>query len=147
AKNDVPAGKPEAAAPKADAPAAPAPKKGGKRDELDDLLNNATDKSEKPAAAPRKAAAREESAPSGGGDDASLPETLGKGDIVGGMSKIKPRVGACFDQYKVPGMANVAVTIGGNGKVSSASVTVQFARTPNGDCVSKAAKSASFPRA
>ena len=62
------------------------------------------------------------------------------------MQKIKGRVAGCFDQFKVPGMANVAVTIGGNGHVSSASVTGQFAGTPTGDCVSKAAKSASFPQ-
>ncbi|MDB4964841.1 MAG: glycine-rich protein [Myxococcales bacterium] len=144
AKNDAPAAKVEAA-PKAEAPAAPAPKKGGKHDELDELLGGGSAKEDKPAPAPRKAAAREE--PSGGGAaDESLPDSLDKGAIVGGMSKIKPRVGACFDQYKVPGMANVAVTIGSNGRVSSASVTGQFAGTPTGDCVAKAAKSASFPR-
>jgi predicted Zn finger-like uncharacterized protein len=129
------------AAPKAEAPAAPAPKKGGKHDALDDLLNDASPET-KPAA--KKAAAREES--SGGGEDSSLPDQLDKGAIVSGMQKIKPRVGSCFDQFKVPGMANVAVTISGSGRVSSANVTGQFAGTPTGDCVAKAAKSASFPK-
>ena len=128
-------------APKAEAPAAPAPKKGGKHDALDDLLTDASPES-KPAA--KKAAAREES--SGGGEDSSLPDQLDKGQIVSGMQKIKGRVGSCFDQYKVPGMANVAVTISGSGRVSSASVTGQFAGTPTGDCVARAAKSASFPK-
>ncbi|MGZ3443087.1 MAG: hypothetical protein ACXVDD_26380, partial [Polyangia bacterium] len=81
-----------------------------------------------------------------GGEDSSLPDQLDKGQIVGGMQKIKPRVGSCFDQFKVPGMANVAVTISGSGRVSSANVTGQFAGTPTGDCVAKAAKSASFPK-
>jgi len=131
---------PKAAA--AEAPAAPAPKKGGKRDALDDLLNDASPES-KPA--PKKAAAaREES--SGGGEDSSLPDQLDKGQIVNGMQKIKSRVSSCFDQFKVPGMANVAVTIAGSGRVSSSNVTGQFAGTPTGDCVAKAVKGASFPK-
>jgi len=137
----VPSAKTESA-PKEAAPAAPAPKK-GKHDALDDLLNDASPES-KPA--PKKAAAAREESSSGGGEDSSLPDQLDKGQIVSGMQKIKARVGGCFDQYKVPGMANVAVTIAGNGHVSSASVTGQFAGTPTGDCVSKAAKSASFPK-
>jgi hypothetical protein len=43
-------------------------------------------------------------------------------------------------------MANVALTIGNSGHVSSASVTGTFAGTPTGECVAKAVKSASFPR-
>lgn len=143
AKAETAPSKSEAAAPKAEAPAAPAPKK-GKHDALDDLLNDASP-SEKPAAKRERPAAREE-ASSGGGEDSSLPDQLDKGQIVSGMQKIKSRVGSCFDQFKVPGMANVAVTIGGSGRVSSASVTGQFAGTPTGDCVAKAAKSASFPK-
>ena len=42
--------------------------------------------------------------------------------------------------------ANVAITISGSGRISSANVTGQFAGTPTGECVAKAVKSASFPK-
>ncbi len=130
------AGKTESAAPVADTPA-PAPTKPHKgKDDLDDLLNGASP--DKPA----KAAREERSAPA----DDSLPDQLGKSDIVGGMKSVSGKVGACFDQFKVPGLAMVAVTIGKNGRVSSANVTGAFAGSPTGDCVSRAVKSASFPK-
>src|SRR5262249_15661269 len=131
-------------APAAAAPAAAAPKKSGKKDALDDLLDGASPES-KPAASSKKAAAHEESS-GRGGDDASLPDTLDKGQIVAGMGKVKSNVTACYDQYHVPGMAMVALTIAPSGKVSSANVTGQFAGTPTGECVAKAVKKASFPR-
>jgi predicted Zn finger-like uncharacterized protein len=130
---------PTAAAPvvaAAPAPAAPAPKKGGgKKDELDDLLNNASP--DKPA--PKHSAPREEAA-----SDSNLPDQLDKGAIVGGMSKIKAKVADCYVQFKVPGLANVSVTIGHNGRISSASVSGSFSGTPTGSCVEKAVKQASF---
>jgi predicted Zn finger-like uncharacterized protein len=147
AKNEPAAAKaaaepaPAAAAPVA---AAPAAKHSGKRDELDDLLNNAspgeTPKQHKAAAA----AAHEDSG--GGASDESLPDTLDKGQIVSGMSKVKGRVQGCFDQFKVPGTANVAITISNSGRVSAANVTGQFAGTPTGECVAKAVKTAGFSR-
>jgi hypothetical protein len=124
------------AAPAAAAPAVAAkPKKKG--DALDDLLNEAAP--DKPSS--HHAAAHEDS----GGDD-NLPDQLGKGEIVAGMSKIKGRVGSCYDQFKVPGLANVSVTIGHSGSVRSASVSGAFSGTPTGSCVEKAVKGASFPR-
>jgi len=140
AKAETAPAKSEPAAKAAEAPAAPAPKKSGKHDALDDLLNDASPES-KPA--PKRAAAREES---GGGEDSSLPDQLDKGQIVSGMQKVKGRVQGCFEQYKVPGMASVALTIAGSGRVSSANVTGQFAGTPTGDCVARAVKAASFPK-
>ena len=148
AKNEPAAAKAPAAAPEpaaAPAAAAPAPKHaGGKRDELDDLLNNAspgdTPKQHKAAAA----AAKEDSG--GGASDDSLPDSLDKGQIVSGMSKVKGRVQGCFDQYKVPGTASVAITISPSGRVSAANVTGQFAGTPTGECVAKAVKTAGFTR-
>ena len=68
-----------------------------------------------------------------------------KSAVVAGMNAIKPKVNACYNQYKVPGMAMVNVVIGKSGKVSSATVTGKFAGTPTGTCVEKAVKSASFP--
>jgi len=140
AKNDAPGGvvPPPSETPKA-APAAPA-SSGKKRDAIDDLLDGASpDKGSK-----KSAPAAEKS--SGGGGDADLPDQLDKGAIVGGMSKVKGKVAACYDQFKVPGMANVAVTIAKSGTVQSASVSGAFAGTPTGSCVEKAVKSATFPK-
>jgi predicted Zn finger-like uncharacterized protein len=139
AKSDAPGGlvPPPTESPKA-APAPSAPAK--KRDAIDDLLDGASpDKGSK-----KPAAAAAEKSSSGGGED--LPDQLDKAAIVGGMSKVKGKVAACYDQYKVPGMANVAVTIAKSGTVSSASVSGAFAGTPTGACVEKAVKSATFPK-
>ena len=115
---------------------APTPaKKGKKGDDLDDLLNGASPEKKE------KAAAREERPSS---SEENLPDQLDKGAIVSGMGKVKPRVQGCYEQYKVPGLANVSVTIVKSGKVSNAAVSGAFAGTPTGDCVSKAVKGASF---
>ena len=75
-----------------------------------------------------------------------LPEQLGRPDIQAGMTAVKGRVQACFDQYKVPGTAIVALVIAKTGKVQTANVGGALSGTPTGDCVSKAAKSATFKR-
>jgi predicted Zn finger-like uncharacterized protein len=134
----VPKGEtPKAEAPKAETPAA-TPKKSAHKDELDDLLNNAAP--DKPA--PKHSAPKQDDSASAGGD---LPDQLDKGAIVGGMSKVKTKVADCYTQYKVPGLANVSVTIGKSGHVSSANVSGSFSGTPTGSCVEKAVKSATFP--
>ena len=61
------------------------------------------------------------------------------------MNGVKPKVQACYNEFKQQGMAMVNVVIGKNGKVSSATVSGKFAGTPTGACVEKAVKSASFP--
>lgn len=131
-----PGSEPKAATPSAPSPApsapAPAPKKKGGKDDLDELLNSASPGGDKKAE--KKEAA-----------DDNLPEQLEKGQIVGGMGKIKSTVYNCYLQYKVPGVAMVAVTIGKSGKVSSASVGGELAGTPTGACVERAVKSATFP--
>ena len=70
---------------------------------------------------------------------------LAKGAVVAGMNSVKPKVAACYNEFKVQGMAMVNVAIGKSGKVTSATVTGKFAGTPTGACVEKAVKSASFP--
>src|SRR4051794_5343152 len=70
---------------------------------------------------------------------------LSKSAVVAGMNSVKPKVAACYSEFKVQGMAMVNVVIGKNGKVSSAAVSGKFAGTPTGACVEKAVKSASFP--
>jgi predicted Zn finger-like uncharacterized protein len=79
-------------------------------------------------------------------DEESKPAApLSKSAVVAGMNSVKGKVAACYNEYKVPGMAMVNVVIGKNGKISSATVTGKFAGTPTGGCVEKAVKSASFP--
>jgi hypothetical protein len=113
---------------------APKPKKGS----LDDLLDGALN-GKKTAREDNKRSATvspEPAAPAG---------PLSKAAVVAGMNSVKGKVQACYDQFKVPGMAMVTVVIGKNGAVSSASVTGKFAGTPTGACVEKAVKSAKFP--
>jgi predicted Zn finger-like uncharacterized protein len=111
---------------------------------LDDLLEGALNG--------RKARPRgDDDAPSpkekkGGGDSGGgSKEPLAKGAVVAGMNGVKGKVAACFNQFKVPGMAMVNVVISGSGKVTSATVTGKFAGTPTGSCVEGAVKTASFP--
>ncbi len=70
---------------------------------------------------------------------------LSKSAVVAGMNSVKPKVAACYNDFKVQGMAMVNVAIGKSGKVTSATVTGKFAGTPTGACVEKAVKSANFP--
>ena len=129
--------KPQAAAPEvAPPPTKPAATKKGK-DDLDDLLNQASPGSKKSAPAAK------EKEPAGGDD---LPDQLGKAEIVGGMKKVSGKVADCYNQFKVPGMASVSVTIAKSGSVSSANVGGAFAGTPTGSCVERAVKSGSFPK-
>jgi len=115
----------------------------GKQDDLDCLLDPSKPgcKGAKKARETKEGAAKAES--SGGGD---LKDRLEPGDIQKGMRGIKGKVQACYDQYKVPGMVQVSVTIAPSGKVTSATVTGKFAGTPTGSCVAGAVKSAQFDR-
>ena len=79
-------------------------------------------------------------------DSAKAPAgPLSKGAVVAGMNSVRPKVAACYNEFKVPGMAMVNVVIGKSGKVTSATVSGKFAGTPSGTCVEKAVKTASFP--
>ena len=114
------------------APTKPAARKGGS---IDDLLNQVgTTKGggggEEPR--PRRPAA------------AALP-ALSQSDIVSAMKAVQPRVKECFNQYKVPGIANISISVSKGGRIASASVTGKFAGTPSGTCVEAAAKTAKFP--
>jgi predicted Zn finger-like uncharacterized protein len=129
----------------ADPDPSPAPagkSKGGgskKRDDLDALIDGAIGGGgSKKAAAPKPKAAA--------AADANLPETLGRGEIVNGMKSVKGRVQGCFDKYRVPGMANVTLTVARSGAVSGAKVKGIFAGTPTGACIQAAVRSATFSR-
>lgn len=118
---------------------APRKKRGGKRDELDDLLDGAMGKKRKRAGGSKpKAAAPPPSS--------NLPDRLERHQIVKGMQGIKPSIKRCFDRFRVPGMAMVRVSIGGSGRVTRAKVTGLFAGTPTGACISGAVKSGRFAR-
>jgi predicted Zn finger-like uncharacterized protein len=110
----------------------------GRRDELDDLLDGAMGKKKKRRAA--RAPTRTASS------NSNLQERLTRSQIQSGMRRIKPRIKKCYDRFKVPGMAMVKVTIGGSGRVSSVRVSGVFGGTPTGGCVTKAVRSARFPK-
>ena len=112
-------------------------KKRKKRDSLDDLIDGALTGNKKRKAR-KKAAAPAASS--------NLPDTLTKSQIQGGMRKTKSRVQACYDRFKVPGLARVGMTIGRAGRVTAAKVKGVFAGTPTGACVKKATRSARFPK-
>lgn len=67
-----------------------------------------------------------------------------KGDIVGAMNLIKPQVWACYEKYRVKGLANVQITILPNGTVGDVKLLGDFAKTPTGECVASAVKQARF---
>jgi len=109
----------------------PKPKPGS----LEALLNDASPQKPKPKV--------QEDKGGGGGGEGAGP--LPKNALVAGLNSVRPKVGACYNQFKVPGTAMVNITIGKNGKVSKAEVTGKFAGTPTGTCVEAAVKTASFP--
>jgi hypothetical protein len=114
-------------------PGAPPPPKAGS---LEALLNDAA-----PRAANRPKVS-DDGARGGGGEG---PGPLGRNALVAGFNAVRPKVTACYNQFKVPGTAMVNVVIAKSGKVSQATVTGKFAGTPTGTCVETAVKTASFP--
>jgi predicted Zn finger-like uncharacterized protein len=128
-----------AAAPAAPAAPAPVAEKKPAKGSLDDLLEGALNHKPASSGAAAKPHVEEKSEPAGGGGP------LAKGAVVAGMNSVKGKISDCYQQFKVPGMAMVDVTIGKNGHVSAATVTGKFAGTPTGACVEKAVKSATFP--
>ena len=112
-------------------PAPPKPKKSGS---IDDLLNQVgTNKGGGEEPRPKKVATQ-----------VALP-TLSQSDIVSAMKAVQPRVKECYNQYKLPGIANVSISVSKGGRIASATVTGKFAGTPSGTCVEAAAKTAKFP--
>jgi hypothetical protein len=75
---------------------------------------------------------------------AALP-SLSQSDIVRAMKAVQPRVKECYDQYRVPGIASVSISVSKGGQVAKATVTGKFGGTPSGACVEAAAKNAKFP--
>jgi hypothetical protein len=111
----------------------PRPAKGS----IDDLLMGATKSGGK---GPKVS---DDDSKKGGGESSAGP--LSKNALVAGLNGVRPKVTACYNQFKVPGTAMVNVVIGKSGKVTSATVTGKFAGTPTGTCVEAAVKTATFP--
>ncbi len=109
---------------------------------LDDLLEGALNgRKTKPKVEDEPSPGKKTEAGGGGGGGGPLA----KAAVVAGMNGVKPKVSACYAQFKVPGLAMVNVVIAKSGKVSGATVTGKFAGTPTGTCVENAIKTASFP--
>jgi hypothetical protein len=113
----------------------PKPKPGS----LDALLNDAAPR----AASKPKGGGNDDEKRGGGGGEG--PGPLPKNALVAGLNGVRPKVSACYNQFKVPGTAMVNIVIGKSGKVTTATVTGKFAGTPTGTCVEQAVKTASFP--
>jgi hypothetical protein len=85
-------------------------------------------------------------APSGKLSSPALASTgLTKTDIQQGMRAVKGNVQACYALFKIPGLAEVAVTLERGGQVSDVEVTGVFAGTPTGRCIVVAVAKARFP--
>ena len=118
-----------------------APKKAGKGDALDSLIDSAIG-GKAAGAKPKKAAAPA----AGAAGDADLPEQLAMNQIRGGMQKVRGNVQACYDKYQIEGTATVKLSIKGDGTVQEVMIKGKFLGTDTGTCVANAVKGARFPK-
>ena len=63
---------------------------------------------------------------------------LDKAAIVYGMAKAKSQVSECFDRYRIPGRADVVLTVLRSGRPANVFVRGDFADSPMGNCVADA---------
>jgi len=77
---------------------------------------------------------------------ADLPTSLEHRQINTVVQGLRPRVRACFDRYRVPGTADMRLTISPRGRLDRAVVRGRFAGTPTGACLRQAFMTARFPR-
>lgn len=116
------------------------PSKPAKNDSsLDELIDGAIKKKKSGKTAAPKTVAQ----PASG---QKLPASLERNDIQAGFRRIKGRVSACFDKYKVPGLVMANTTIAGTGKVSAVAISGKFKGTPTGRCVAAAVRTARFAK-
>jgi len=72
-------------------------------------------------------------------------ESLDKVQVKTGIEGVKPRVIACGEKFATKGTVSIAMTVGSDGTVKSA--TVADAPTPEiGNCVAQALRAASFAK-
>jgi hypothetical protein len=84
-------------------------------------------------------------APTGGGADSSLPQKLGRSQVQSGMRTVAGAVARCGRGETGRVTVDVVIT-GATGRVTSATVTGQFAGTAVGSCAARAVRGARFPR-
>jgi hypothetical protein len=71
---------------------------------------------------------------------------INKSDVVAAMSAVKGFVANCYAAYRVPGLANLHITIAPDGSVSSVETFGNLAGTPEGKCIADVIlKKAHFP--
>jgi hypothetical protein len=75
-----------------------------------------------------------------------LPEAPSKIAIVTSMRKISPRISACFQKYKVPGVVIVRVKAAPDWTILGVAAEGAIAATPTGSCVTVAVSHAILPR-
>jgi hypothetical protein len=68
--------------------------------------------------------------------------SLSQSDIVTAMKAVQP---GGYNQYRVPGIASVSISVSKGGRVASVAVMGKFEGTPSGACVEAATKTAKFP--
>jgi hypothetical protein len=75
-----------------------------------------------------------------------LPEQLDRRQLEAGMAKVKELVERCRGLETFVGTITVKLTIARSGNVQSVVLVSPLLRTATTDCVTKAARNASFPR-
>ena len=73
------------------------------------------------------------------------PEKLSAQQVKKAMGGTQAAVVACFQQFGVPGKADFAIEIGGDGKVRKVELRGTFKDTPTGECMTAAVKNTEFP--
>jgi hypothetical protein len=119
--------KPETSVAAAEKPAAPASEPATKE------AAKAEAPAAEPAAAPAAAAPAED----------ALPETLSREQVAASFEKVREQLSACAEGGH--GVATANVTISGAGRVTYAMIEGSFAGTPQGSCMAREVRKASFP--
>lgn len=109
---------------------------GGKKDEIDNLLDVAAFGGSR----------TDDSDSGGGGGGPDLPKKLSRSQVTTTLRKLNSRVQRCYHRLKQKGTVQIKLKINSTGHVGSAKATGKFGGTPTGSCVSKVVRSAKFPR-
>lgn len=78
-------------------------------------------------------------------DDAALPDTPSRADVLVVVKGALPKVAACGKKTGQTGMISMSWQIAPNGKVTSATPKDKHAGTPTGSCVTEVVKALKFP--
>lgn len=77
-------------------------------------------------------------------ENGALPETPSRDDVINAFTRIQPELSACTQGKH--GLTSVDATVVNTGRVARALVDGVFKGTPEGSCIARAVRSASFPR-